>query len=1069
MPETETLARRLRQYMTGLTEVARRGDAQEPSFYYVLQALVQDLARQAGRSDVQVTVQPRPTEAGNPDFRVWADPGRIIGYIEAKPPGTNLDTVEHSEQLQRYRNTFPNLILTDFLEFRLYQDGQRVDAVRIGQPVVLYGLQEAPPVQNEDRFRDLLNRFLDYSLPRTFTAESLAVELAKRTRFLRDVVLQELWEEQQSGNGRLLGFYEAFRKYLVGTLTEQGFADMFAQTITYGLFAARTRTPDGFNRRNAFQAIPRTIGVLRDLFRYISLEDLEDLSPQLAWIVDDIAHVLAIADVSGILDRYFREGKGSDPIVHFYETFLAQYDPEERERRGVYYTPEPVVSYIVRSVHRLLQTALGLPDGLADRRVTLLDPAAGTMTFVVHAAREAVGEFERRYGTGARDSFIREHILRNFYAFELMVAPYAVGHLKMAFHLEELGYRLADDERMPFYLTNTLEMEELEATQLPGLASLAEESHLAGQVKRETPILVIVGNPPYSGHSANRSWVIDAQGRRRLTWIGELIEDYKKVAGQPLGEKNPKWLQDDYVKFLRFAEWKIAQAGRGVVGMITNHAYLDNPTFRGMRWHLMQTFDEIYVLDLHGNIKKRERAPDGGKDENVFDIQQGVAIAFFVKRGPQRTGKTTVRHADLWGLRDQKYEWLKTHDVSTTNWQKLDPEPPFYLFRPQDPQLKELYQGYPSVPELFPVNSVGIVTARDRLTVHWKPDEVWTTVVQFLKMDPELARQAYNLGKDTRDWKVTLAQEDLRKSGPDRRYIVPILYRPFDVRYTYYTGRSRGFLCMPRPEVMRHMLAGENLALISVRQVAEGIFNHAFVTMNIVESRITLSNKGIGFIYPLYLYPVSSDIGQHQGELIAEAQSSGRQPNLNPQVITALQKAYGQAVAPEDIFYYVYAVLYAPTYRERYAEFLRLDFPRIPFTADAGLFTELATLGQRLVDLHLLRSSELNQPLAHFEGRGDNRVGRGRHGVRYDERAQGVYINDGQYFAPVAPEVWEYMVGGYQVCEKWLKDRTGRTLTLDEVRTYCRIVTALARTLELQAEIDRLYVEVEAQPMVNGE
>lgn len=935
MPETETLARRLRQYMTGLTEVARRGDAQEPSFYYVLQALVQDLARQAGRSDVQVTVQPRPTEAGNPDFRVWADPGRIIGYIEAKPPGTNLDTVEHSEQLQRYRNTFPNLILTDFLEFRLYQDGQRVDAVRIGQPVVLYGLQEAPPVQNEDRFRDLLNRFLDYSLPRTFTAESLAVELAKRTRFLRDVVLQELWEEQQSGNGRLLGFYEAFRKYLVGTLTEQGFADMFAQTITYGLFAARTRTPDGFNRRNAFQAIPRTIGVLRDLFRYISLEDLEDLSPQLAWIVDDIAHVLAIADVSGILDRYFREGKGSDPIVHFYETFLAQYDPEERERRGVYYTPEPVVSYIVRSVHRLLQTALGLPDGLADRRVTLLDPAAGTMTFVVHAAREAVGEFERRYGTGARDSFIREHILRNFYAFELMVAPYAVGHLKMAFHLEELGYRLADDERMPFYLTNTLEMEELEATQLPGLASLAEESHLAGQVKRETPILVIVGNPPYSVSSCNRSDFIERE-----------LEAYRAPVRRE--ERNLMPLSDDYVKFLRFAEWKIARAGRGVVGMITNHAYLDNPTFRGMRWHLLQTFDEIYVLDLHGNARRRERCPDGSPDENVFDVQQGVAIAFFVKRDSRRTGEATVYHADLWGLREQKYDWLTGHSTETTPWREIHPEPPFYLFVPWDRTGFETYQRFIPIPTIFPKHSTGIKTHRDHFVFDLNRDALRQRILTFLnpQLSDERVRQALNL-RDTRDWRLAESRRRIQQDPDWEAKIVRCLYRPFDVRWLFYHLDAMDW---GRWEVMRHMLAGDNLALIThKREELLVAWSHALVTNFITEHGV-LSSKTTGYHFPLYLYPASS-------ELRTEA---APQPNLKPQVVAALQEAYRRTVAPEEIFYYVYAVLYAPTYRERYAEFLRLDFPRIPFTADAELFTKLATLGQRLVDLHLLRSPELD-------------------------------------------------------------------------------------------------------------
>lgn len=411
-------------------------------------------------------------------------------------------------------------------------------------------------------------------------------------------------------------------KHLIAGLTPEEFADLYAQTITYGLFAARVRAGEEFNRREAFYAIPSTIGILRDLFRFISLEDLPK---QLEWIVDDIAEVLAVADVKGILHQFFHEGKGADPIVHFYETFLAVYDPEERERRGVYYTPEPVVSYIVRSLHQILKEKFGKADGLASPGVTLLDPAAGTMTFVAEAAKVAVEEFVKNYGEGGRGDFIREPILENFYAFELMMAPYAVGHLKMALILEELGYQLGPEERFKFYLTNTLEMEELAESQLPGLASLAEESHKAGEVKREVPILVILGNPPYSGHSANKG-----------PWIRSLIEEYKQVDGKPLGEKNPKWLQDDYVKFLRFAEWKVAQAGQGMVGMITNHSYLDNPTFRGMRWHLMQTFDEIYILDLHGNSLKKERCPDGSPDQNVFDIQQGVAIAFFLKYGDEK-------------------------------------------------------------------------------------------------------------------------------------------------------------------------------------------------------------------------------------------------------------------------------------------------------------------------------------------------------------------------------------------------------------------------------------------------
>jgi len=1037
-----------KQYLKNLSDVSLRGDAREESFYPTLATLFQDVSEATGRPHVHVTTLPKPTDAGNPDFRVWNGTDRIIGYIEAKrPTEERLDVIEGTDQLQRYRSTFPNLILTNFLEFRLYRNGERVETVLCGRPVVLNKLGMTPPLEKQEELFALLDRFLDFSLPRAYTAETLAVELAKRTRFMRDIVIQQL-QAEQTHPGPLTGFYEAFEKYLIGDLAQVDFADLYAQTITYGLFAARTRAQNGFNRRSAFDSIPHTIGVLRDLFRFISLGDLPE---PLAWCVDDIAEVLAVADAPGILDRYYHEGKGSDPIVHFYETFLSQYDPAERERRGVYYTPDPVAGYIVRSLHALLKSAFDKPDGLASDGVTLLDPAAGTMTFVARAAQESVAEFESKYGAGARDEFIRRHILKNFYAFELMMAPYAVGHLKMGFFLEELGHRLADDERICFYLTNTLDTEELETSRLPGFFSLAEESRLAGKVKKETAILVILGNPPYSGHSSNTG-----------VWIRGLIEDYKQVDGKPLGEKNPKWLQDDYVKFLRFAQWKIQQAGRGVVGMITNHGYLDNPTFRGMRQSLMQTFDVIYLLDLHGNSLKKETCPDGSPDQNVFDIRQGVAIAFFVKRGKKKKSDAVVYHAHLWGLREAKYAWLDGHVLEDTEWTELKPSSPSYLFVPRDNTLEAIYQAFPSVPDIFPVHSVGIVTARDKLTIGWTAEEIWQRVRLFSQMDPEMAREAYGLGKDARDWKVEFAQKDLLDSGPQREKVVPVLYRPFDIRHTHYTGHSRGFICMPRPEVMRHMLAGENIALLVSRQVVSD-FRHAFVSNKITNFNNidTAGRFGSGYNLPLYLYPATE-----HGDLFAHLAPTERQPNLDPKLIAAVAEAYSRDPSPEEIFHYIYAVLYAPAYREKYAEFLRMDFPRIPFTSDGALFLKMAQLGERLTGLHLLTSPELNPPVCRFEGEGDGRVGKGKtEGLRYDPTEQRVYITAAQHFAPVPKAVWTYRIGGYQVCEKWLKDRIGRPLELDDIRTYCRIVTALNLTIEIQNEIDALYPEIEAQTL----
>jgi hypothetical protein len=372
------------------------------------------------------------------------------------------------------------------------------------------------------------------------------------------------------------------------------------------------------------------------------------------------------------------------------------------------------------------------------------------------------------------------------------------------------------------------------------------------------------------------------------------------------------------------------------------------------------------------------------------------------------------------------------------------------------------------VTDIFQVHSVGIVTARDALTIHWTPHEVWTTALNFSRLDPELARQAYNLGRDAQDWKVTLAQEDLKCSGPDRAKIAPILYRPFDVRYTYYTGRSRGFHCRPRPEVMHHMLAGENVGLTVGRAgqvVGLEDWNIVFCTEHITE--FNLYRRGGNNLFPLYLYPTAE-----RADLFTAFAPQERRPNLNEKVVAALAQAYGRAPTPEAILHYIYAVLYAPSYREQYAQFLRGDFPRIPFPAGREVFSamaalgqRLAALGQRLAALHLLESPELDLPLARFEGEGDGGVARGaRDGLRYDPQAQRVCISASQYFAPVSPAVWEYAIGGYQVAAKWLKDRRERSLSVEEVRTYCRILTALARTIEIQADIDDLYLAVEAKP-----
>ena len=456
----------------------------------------------------------------------------------------------------------------------------------------------------------------------------------------------------------------------------------------------------------------------------------------------------------------------------------------------------------------------------------------------------------------------------------------------------------------------------------------------------------------------------------------------------------------------------------------------------------------------------------------MFDIRRGVAIVFLVKRGQKAgPGKCALYHAELWGKRQAKYRWLRSHGFANTPWKRLGPNPELYLFVPRTGTGLDVYESFVKLTDIFQVYSVGIVTARDNLTIRWTSYDVWTTVLNFSKMDPELARHAYELGSKVTTKRIKQAQEDLSKTGPSRDRIVPILYRPFDVRYSYYTGKPNGFHERPRPEVMRHMLSGKNVALITPRRVEHvGSWQHAFVT-NVITEHVAVSLKTIDYHFPLYIYPSA---GQQDdclecvrggcGLMLFEPPSAYgvRKHNLNPTLVNTLAIAYGVEPSPEDILNYIYAVLYTPLYREKYADSLRRDFPRIPFPRAKGVFGKMAKLGRKLVELHLLVAPAFGRPAAKFHGHGDNKGAKGRQGLRYDPATKRVYINPAQYFAPVPTEVWEYRTGGYQVCEKWLKDRTERTLSLDEIRTYLKVVTVLTRTLGIQEELDTVYPAVEA-------
>ena len=596
---------------------------------------------------------------------------------------------------------------------------------------------------------------------------------------------------------------------------------------------------------------------------------------------------------------------------------------------------------------------------------------------------------------------------------------------------------MQSDERLNIYLTNTLEPIEPQRNLL--LPALSREVEAAQEIK-EKSVLVITGNLPYSGHSRNTG-----------KWITDLIDTYKTVDDKPLGEKNPKWLQDDYVKFIRFAQWKMDQVEEGVVGLITNHSFLDNPTFRGMRQSLMQTFNQMYLMDLHGNTKKKERSPEGSKDENVFDIEQGVAISLLVKK---KGLSPAAYHADLWGNRNAKYRALLETEKDTVEWTELHPSSPFYLFIPQDEALREEYERGWGMTEIFPVNSVGITTARDRLTIQYTEEEIWKTVQDFTALPVEEARLKYGLGKDARDWKVALAQQDLEDSELSQDHIVPIAYRPFDMRCTYYTGHSRGFHCRPRGKVMYHMLAGANLGLCASRgKETGGGWEHVFCCNQIIQHH-TVSLKEVNYLFPLYCYPPPEGQAKRTNTLFEEGdpfQGKERIENLSSKFRAFVDVKYKHHYRPEEILGYIYAVLHSPTYRQKYLDFLKIDFPRIPFVDDREAFETLSQLGWELMQAHLLKT--IPDALTVDVTAGDFRVEKPRH----DSRHERLYINKTQYFSPVPQDVWEFHIGGYQVLDKYLKSRKGRILSLDEIENIQNVVNVLRFTIDQMERIDTCW------------
>ncbi len=1054
-------------YLIQVTKRYNSGIAKEHAY----RADLEKLLRAFVPTEHEVTNEPaNVTQCGNPDF-VITNNQIAVGFIEAKDIGKDLDSKNYKEQFDRYKNALDNLIITDYLEFRFYQKGQLVQKIAIA---TIENNKIIFQPQNFVLFQQLIADFCAYVSQTIKSASTLAKLMAGKARLLEAILEKAVTsDEETEANTELNNLMSAFKEMLIHDLTPQTFADLYAQTLAYGMFAARLHdtTPDTFSRQEAATLIPQTNPFLRKLFGLIAGIDID---PRLKTTVDNLADVFRAADVKQIIASIGQSSSQNDPIIHFYETFLSEYNPALRKSRGVWYTPKPVVSFMVRAVDDILKQHFNLAEGLADtskttievtkrvvkkkgskefvdkkvqeqvHKVQLLDPATGTGTFLAEVIRYIhQNNFEGMQGVW--NNYVEQDLIPRLNGFELLMASYAVAHLKLDLLLTETGYvpqKINSNQRFRVFLTNSLEEHHPDTGTLFA-TWLSNEAQEANYIKRDTPVMVVLGNPPYSVSSSNKS-----------EWIEELMKDYKK----DLNERNIQPLSDDYIKFIRYGQHFVDRNGYGILAYISNNSFIDGVIHRKMRQSLLESFDNIYIVDLHGSSKKKETALDGSKDENVFDIMQGVAISFFIKTGNKKKGELAqVFQYDLRGKRDDKYQFLAKNTLDAIQWQKLTLKAPEYFLTLKDFRELESYEKGFSLGELFYQNGGGIQTKRDALFVDFSRSVLSDRISRLLTNEFSKDEIVFFNIKDSSSYLLT---EKIKKSKFDESLIVDYGYRAFDDRVIYYDKNliGRAFY-----SIMQHMLMPKNYALLCVKNSRLGNITNYFITNKIVD-KDRVSPLDNCQMFPLYIYPTAQDL----------LSTGERQPNLNLDIIKTIAKKLKLTFTPEketttgtfapiDVLDYIYAVLHSPNYRNTYKEFLKTDFPRVPYPKNADSFWQLVNLGGQIRQLHLLQSDSLKQSPVTYPQAGNNSITRKivqkDWQLLADSSTVGrIHINDQQYFDHIPLIAWEFYIGGYQPAQKWLKDRTGRQLTTADIQHYRKIIKALLETSRLMQDIDTRLV-----------
>ena len=1048
----------LDQYIDNINKRYKLGNATEHTFRGDLQQLLESLV-----PEIRATNEPKRQSCGAPDY-ILTKKEIPVGFIEAKDIGDkDLEGVKktgNKEQFDRYKASLNNLIFTDYLDFHLYIDGIFITKIAIAE------IQNGTIVPLPNNFATFTNLIKDFSTHVGQTIKSskkLAEMMAGKARLLSDVIEKALTsDETHNENSTLKDQMNAFKQILIHDITPKGFADVYAQTIAYGMFAARLHDPTlpTFSRQEAAELIPKSNPFLRKLFGYIAGPDIDD---RIKWIVDSLVEIFLACNVEEILKHYGKSTKMEDPIIHFYETFLSEYDPKLRKARGVWYTPAPVVNFIVRAVDDILKTEFELPQGLADssktkikvdvqgkkteqevHKVQILDPATGTGTFLAETIKHIHKKFEGQQGIWS--NYVETHLLTRLNGFELLMASYAMAHLKLDLLLTETGYKPTTNQRFRVYLTNSLEESHPDTGTL--FANwLSTEANEANHIKRDTPVMCVIGNPPYSGESANKG-----------EWIMSLMEDYKKEPGgkEKLKEQNSKFINDDYVKFLRYGQHFIEKNGSGILAFINPHGFLDNPTFRGMRWNLLKTYDKIYTIDLHGNAKKKETAPDGSADINVFDIEQGVSINIFVKTGKKKANELgKVFHYDLFGKREFKYDFLSENSLEHIAFNSFDPFKNNYLFKKIDDTLLKSYNNGINPTTLFQINVMGFQTHRDDFCIDDSKTYLANKLYKFSQNRNSEDEISKEFGvKSSTDFNIQKAQTELSKVDIEKE-IIKCNYRPFETKYIYF---DKIVVDRPRKELLIHSKNKENIILGIGRQgMAIGDIQWCLTTVSKNPVDANMFRRGGVNLFPLYLYPETK--GQQ-----TIVQTTERIPNLNSEIVKEItdkisltftneKETTKNTFAPIDILDYIYAVLHSRTYREKYKEFLKTDFPRVPYPKDAATFWQLVKLGGEIRQIHLLESPTVEKYITQYPIDGNNVVGK----TKYQDGK--VFINDTQYFDNVPQIAWEFFIGGYQPAQKWLKDRKERTLEFDDILHYQKIIVALTETDRLMNEINKIVIE----------